>query len=37
MLSLKERVDLIYLVVSGKGCLDLAKEVRMENLKPVKL
>ena len=35
MLSLKERVDLINFVGSGKGCRELAKELKTENLKPV--
>ena len=34
MLSLKERVDLINLVASSKGCCELAKEFKIENLKP---
>ena len=35
MLSLKERVNLINFAGSGKGCIELAKEFKMENLKPV--
>ena len=35
MFSLKERVDLINLVASSKGCHELAKEFKTENLKPV--
>ena len=35
VLSLKERADLINFVGSGKGCCELDKGFKTENLKPV--